>query len=325
MNQNEKSEAQIRNEEEVHRIIMERGYSSASNNKKQVKKVFGNDFPFGSIISGVIGVAIIIGGWVFLQNYIFDDNGDNNSASEEDTFVENSEELIGFHDCLGKIDTSEIALDDNEFWSKHIIRHEQAIACYGEYPSVASNSEKAELQDELDKLRENSKSAEANDTQYRNRMAEIDAEYNKAIAENQAKYEQNKAKLDAETDALFEKYDRERAERNAQYEKEKAEREAKQAKCNEFKTQYSDLNAYKAKNGNLDELWNAYQDAKAEYSSALNAYGHSNPNHSDEWIEAIWKGVQDKEATMNAAYNAWKSSDLNLSTEYNNKLKEACL
>lgn len=315
----QKNEAQMKNEKEVRRIMEERGYSPASN-KKKVRKTFGSNFSFKPFIVGFLAIGLLIGGGVLLQNNPFESR-QNNSSANENVSSKNDEELAEFQACLGSIDTSEIALDDAEFWNKHISRYEQTLFCYDNYPSIADPSEKTELQNQLAELQNNSKSAEANDATYRANMAQIDAE----LERNLAKIKEEGDAWDAELSKRVQKRQTQSDERNAQYAKEQAEREAKQAKCDAFKTEYPDIDTYKAKNGNLDELWSAYQDAKAKYNSALNAYGQSNPNHSDEWREAVWKGVKEKEATMNSAYNAWSSSNNSLSNGYNNSFREACL
>lgn len=314
-----KTEAQIKNEEEVRRIMEERGYSSASN-KKKVKKTFGNNFPFKPFIAGFLVVGLLIGGGILLQNNPFENKQDDNPINEV-AYSKSDKELAEFQACLGAIDASEIALDDMEFWSKHISRYEQAISCYDSYPSVADSSEKAELQNQLTELQNNSKSAEANNVTYRANMTQIDAE----LERNLAKIKEEGDTWDTELSKRVQERQAQSDERNAQYAKEQAEREAKQAKCDAFKAQYPDVDTYKTKNGNLDELWNTYQDAKSKYNSALNSYGQSSPNHSDEWKEAVWKGVKEKEAAMNAAYNAWNSSNTALSNGYNNSFREACL
>lgn len=314
-----KTEAQIKNEEEVRRIMEERGYSSASS-KKKVKKTFGNSFPFRPFIVGFLVIGFFVGGGILLQNKTFEDEQDDNSI-EEATSLKKNEELAEFQTCLRDIDASEIALDDVEFWNKHISRYEQMLSCYDDYPSVADPSEKTDLQNKLAEFQNNLESAEANDAAYRANMAQIDAE----LERNLAKIKEESDAWDAELLRRVQERQAQSDERSAQYAKEQAEREAKQAKCDAFKAQYPDVDTYKEKNGNLDELWNAYQDAKSKYNSALNSYGQSNPNHSDEWREAVWKGVKEKEATMNAAYDAWNSSNTTLSNGYNNGFREACL
>lgn len=320
----EKSDAQIKNEEEVQRILRERGYSSKSS-KKQVAKTFGKSFSLKPLIILVLIVAVAVGGWFFLKDSDLFKNQGSNPTDNKILSQEINQDYIDFQSCIDSIDKSEIPLDDADFWNKHITRYENTISCYEKYPSVANISEKNDIQSKLDNCIERSKQADANNEEYRRTEVENEKKYQEALARNQSEYERKTAELDAETEKKLEEYDRQRDERNAQYAKEKAEREAKQARCDSFKAQYPNVETYKAKNGNLDELWNAYQNAKSEYSSALNAYGHSNPNHSDEWREAVWNGVKEKEATMNAAYNAWSSSNTSLSSGYNNGFREACL
>lgn len=90
---NEKSEAQIRNEEEVRRILEKRGYSS-SDSKKQARKTFSEGFPFGTFIKAFLIISLLVGGWIFLQNSSFEKK--QNASFNETTPTKNNEELIGF-------------------------------------------------------------------------------------------------------------------------------------------------------------------------------------------------------------------------------------
>lgn len=249
---NNKSDAQIKNEEEVRRIMEERGYSPASN-KKKVRKTFGNNFSFKPFIAGFLAIGLLIGGGILLQNNPFENRQDNSSANENAS-SKNDEELAEFQACLGSIDTSEIALDDAEFWNKHISRYEQTLSCYDNYPSVADPSEKTELQNQLAELQNNSKSAEANDAAYRANMAQIDAE----LEQNLAKIKEEGDAWDAELLRRVQERQAQSDERNAQYAKEQATREqqsatleaqrqqeqaAKKAKCDNYKSTYGEKTA----------------------------------------------------------------------------------
>lgn len=242
-----KTEAQIRNEEEVRRIMEERGYSSISS-KKKVKKAFSNNFPFKSFIVGFLVIGFLVSGGILLQNNPFG-NEQRDSSIDEATSSKNNEELAKFQACLGAIDTSEIALDDVEFWNKHISRYEQTLSCYDNYPSVADPSEKTELQNQLAELQNNSKSAEANDATYRANMAQIDAE----LERNLAKIKEEGDTWDAELSKRVQERQTQSDERNAQYAKEQVMREqqtaaleaqrqqeqaAKKAKCDNYLATY---------------------------------------------------------------------------------------
>lgn len=319
-----KSPAQLKNEAEVRRIMEERGYSPTSS-KKKAKKSFGSSFSFLPLIVGIIIVGLLVGGgWVFLQNNPFDTQQDDNQPTDA-VVTDSGTELTDFRSCLSAVDMSEIALDDSEFWMKYIDRYEQTIACYDKYPSVADSSEKAELQNRLAELQENSKSAEANDVAYRTNMAQIDNE----LAQNLARIEEESKAWDAELEKRVQERQEQSAARNAQYAEEQAEREAKQAKCNAFKAEYPDADTFKSKNGNLDELYNNWQVAQSAYYSAADSYNSYiskyGAEHSAEYLTRLSESLDKKRAEMNAAQNAWSSSNTRLSNEYNSKYREACL
>ena len=247
-----KTEAQIRNEEEVRRIMEERGYSPASN-KKKVRNTFGSNFSFKPFIVGFLAIGLLIGGGVLLQNNPFESRQNNSSANEKAS-SKNDEELAEFQACLGAIDTSEIALDDAEFWNKHISRYEQTLSCYDNHPSVADPSKKTELQNQLAELQNSSKLAEVNDATYRANMAQIDAE----LEQNLAKIKEESDAWDAELLRRVQERQAQSDERRAQYAREQAEREqqaavieaqrqqeqeAKKAKCNDYKSRYGEKSA----------------------------------------------------------------------------------
>ena len=176
-----KSEAQIKNEEEVKRVLKERGYSS-SFNKRQVAEKFGGNFSIKSILA-VVAILIIGGavGWFFLQNNISGNDDSKKSVSNQ--------ELEGFQACLDAIDNSEISADDDNFWNKIITRYEQTISCYDKYPTVASVTEKNDLQNKLDEYREKSKQENANDIEYRESTAKSEKTYQESIINSKSEYE----------------------------------------------------------------------------------------------------------------------------------------
>ena len=245
-----KSEAQLRNEEEVKRLLNERGYSP-SLSKKQAARAF-DDFSIKPILIVLFLFLISIGvyGWLSTQNKPYKKRY---SDIQEDNYTTtyNDREYISFNSCLDSIDDSEISTDDDEFWDKLINKYEQTIACYERYPSVASLSMKNEYQNRLDEIR--AYSEESSRTE-----AENERIYQETLARNQAEYERKKAELDAETDRLFENYDKQRAERDEQYRQEQEERDrqaaaaeaqrqrqeqAAKARCDEYKATYGEKTA----------------------------------------------------------------------------------
>lgn len=314
----EKNEAQLRNEAEVKRIMAERGYSSPSH-KKKIKKTLGRNFSFKPFIIGIIIIGLIVGGWFFLQNNPFKINQDDSQFNEQAS-TDSNQEYADFYTCLGGIDTSEITLDDVDFWNKHIVRYEQTISCYDKYPSAADASEKAELEERLSELRENSQNAEANNLEYRSNMAQIDAE----LAQNLAKIKEEGDAWDAELTKRVQERQAESDARQAEYAKQQAEHKEKQARCDAFKAQYPSADDYKAKNGNLDELWNNYQAAKADYEHWIRI-AYSGTASSERYREENERTVRIKESIMNSAHDAWSSAITRLNNEYNAKYREACL
>lgn len=245
-----KTEAQIKSEEEVRRIMEERGYFPASN-KKKVEEVFGNNFPFRPFIVGFLVIGFLVSGGILLQNNPSAENKQDDNSVNEFTSSKNDKELAEFQTCLSSIDTSEITLDDVEFWNKHINRYKQTIFCYDNYPSVADSFEKVKLQDQITKLQNNSKSAEANYTTYRANIAQIDAE----LARNLAEIKKRGDAWDTELSKRVQDRQVQNDERNAQYAKEQVAREqqstaleaqrqqeqaAKKAKCDNYKSTYGE-------------------------------------------------------------------------------------
>lgn len=248
----EKNEAQLRNEAEVRRVLEERGYNSASS-KKKVKKYFNRGFSVGPFIYGSILIGIVILGFFFFKDKLFGVKP-NSDLNDDSMVVEVDSNLTAFRECLDSIDFSEIAIDDIDFWNKHISRHEQAISCYDSYPSVSDLAEKNKLQDELAELKANSEKAEANDINYRMSMAQIDAE----LAENLARIREESAKWDQElsrstqerqarSEELEAEYARQQQLREQQTAAAEAERQRQEqvakAKCDEYKAMYGEKTA----------------------------------------------------------------------------------
>lgn len=319
----EKSEAQLRNEAEVKRILEERGYSSTSS-KKATEKALSDGFSFKKFLIGFIVMALLIGGggWAYFQFFAHKDNSEPEETASIKHYYDDEDDadFVGFENCLNAVDKSEVSLDDPEFWNKYISRYESMISCYNQYPGIGSDYDKNKLQETLSQYQDSRDQVIANEVEYQARMAQIDAELEQSLAEIKAKSEA----WDAELAQRVQEQEAESNAMHAQWEAERQAREEKEAKCNAFESEYPDVETYKSKNGNLDELWNNYKEAESEYLSALNAYGHSNPNHSDEWREAIWKGVEAKEKAYNAAHNAWSSTNANLSSRYFAEHQQIC-
>ena len=339
-----KTEAQIRNEEEVRRIMEERGYSPASN-KKKVRKTFGNNFPFKPFISGFLIIGFLITGGIILQNNPLNNNNneqDSNSIGENTPSV-SDRELEEFQACLGSIDTSEINLDDVEFWNKHISRYEQILSCYDNYPSVANPSKKAQIQNQLTELQNNSKAAEANETAYQEKIAQINAEYQASMAQIDAELEQNLAKIKEEGDAWDAELLRRVQERQAQREaidadnkkkqdeydaqqkaKKEAEEQAKQEKIARCATYVGKTKEELADNdSDVKNAKNIYNNASSAYNKAFNNYKAA-LNVSNQSLRNTRKAAMDEaKSTMDTAqsnYNNIRNSKLS----YYSRILSSC-
>ena len=269
-----KSEAQIRNEEEVKRILKERGYNSTLS-KKQVSRTFGSGLTIAPFIAVVSVIAIVISGWFLLQNIlpeISQDKIETSNTSYSDS--ELGQEYMNFSSCLSSIDSSEISLDDADFWNKYIERYEQTISCYDKYPSVASSTEKIDLQNKLSEFKENSKKAEANDAEYKANIAKIDAELEKNLAKVKEESDawekelqrrtQERQKQRAELDAEYSRQQEERERRAAEAEAQRQQQEqAAQAKCDDYISKYGDKTAQE-----IAEADSEVKRAKYDWTSA---------------------------------------------------------
>lgn len=247
----EKSEAQLKNEEEVRRILEQRGYSSAKS-KKIVKKSFGRSFSLAPIIIVILISGLAVCGWFYLKSNPF--NIEKHKSTDDNESSAANTDQMDFYHCLDSAYSLEISMDDPDFWNKYITRYEQAISCYDKYPSVANVTEKTNLQDKLSKLRENAEKSEANDAEYRANIAQIDAElednlarikkeseeWDQEVLRRKQEREQQRAELDAEYEKQRQKREQQEAEAEAQ--KQQQEQEAKE-KCDNYKLTYGEMTA----------------------------------------------------------------------------------
>ena len=247
----EKSEAQLKNEEEVRRVLEQRGYSSSSS-KKKIKESFGRSFSLAPIFIVILITGLAVCGWFYLKSNPF--NIEKHKSIDDNKSSAVNTDQMDFYHCLDSAYSSEISMNDADFWNKYIERYEQAISCYDKYPTVASTTEKSNLQDKLSQFRENAKKAEANDTEYRANIAQIDAEledniarikkeseeWDQEVLRRKQEREQQRAELDAEYEKQRQKREQQEAEAEAQ--KQRQEQEVKE-KCDNYKLTYREMTA----------------------------------------------------------------------------------
>ncbi len=248
----DKSEAQLRNEEEVRRLLKERGYSSFDYKKtppKTKKKI-----SLKPLITVLAIIALGTGGYALYQYLASTPPLVDDSRKQTAQTVPNKYQS-DFQACLDAIDMTAISVDDANYWDKNISRYKQFIACYDKYPAIASQTEKADLEKRLADYQKYASQSKTNEAEARRSLAESEKKYQETIAKNQAEYQKKKAELDAEAKAKTEEYAKQRSEREAQYEQERQEREqktaaaeaqkqaeeaAKKQACDNYKATYGD-------------------------------------------------------------------------------------
>ena len=137
----EKSEAQLRNEEEVRRILESRGYASIPDEKPASR-----GFSLRPLIAILFIALLGIGGWLYLQTNPF--SGGQN-ASTDNSRLAKYEEYYTLQSCLKAADVSNVEIDDPEFWDKYIAYYEKSIACYNQSSKYSDSSSKAELEQKV--------------------------------------------------------------------------------------------------------------------------------------------------------------------------------
>ena len=319
--------AQAKNKEAVRRRMAELGYDNSKpyKNKKNhdgVKKIV-------KAVRIVVVVALVGGGvWLYLQNS--QDQNTDSLASQNTTVSHDGEDIYALQSCLGSIDNSEIAIDDPDFWQKHINWYESTLSCYNEHPGAADSSEKSELEAKLAELREIVTSGSANDdATYRQNYADSEAAYQRKLAENQAEYERKKAELNAETQKKFEQYDRERAARDAEYEKQNAERAAQQAACDSFNSTYPDMNTYLSADAELARLEASLNAAREEYRHASSAWSgaidyYSRRGGSTRDMDYWQQRTSEAQQAMNSANSAYNNRASYLRSQFTAARRAAC-
>lgn len=338
----EKSEAQLKNEAEVKRILAERGYSSA-NNKKKVNKAFGRSFSLKPFFIGLFLIAIIIYGALLLRDNPFFDNGQSRQSNIA-TNVTIDQEYSDFQACLGSINNSDISIDDSEFWQKYIARYEQTIACYDRYSSVASSIEKSNLQEKLAEFRQNSAQAELNNEEYRRAVAESEREYQESIAKSQAEYERRKVEIDAESIKKSEERSAQRAELERQIAETEAEIERQRqqitasearrqqeeqntkAKCDNYLAIYGDRTAAELaeEDPEVRSAKNVLNQKSKAYTSAYNSLYKSNVVLTESQRAPLREKYNSAKAELDSAEYSYKTL-LNQKTTYYSNLKyNAC-
>lgn len=244
-------------EDEVARIMSERGYNSEKYIKDMQKEwaIGVLKIPFMVLI---IGISILMVYFVVYPKIT--KNGKAEKTSDDNSY-EYSKEYVEYQSCMSQIDTSDISYDDSEFWEKYVRRYESINSCYEKYPTIVSLNERKEVEDKIAQYKERANSSNAADLEYRKTEAEIERKYQETIAKNnekykkqaeeyekefQRKYQERQAeaeRLQKESEETTARIKAQEVARKAEEERQQREKEELARKCDEFKATYGDKTA----------------------------------------------------------------------------------
>ena len=142
----EKTDAQQRNEDEVRRIMRERGFETASESKLKKKR---RDFDF-SIIGKVLAAIVVISGLSFgvfaLIKAPKNDEVVKDMSDNEDT--PQNADYAGLAVCLNAAYT-DIEAGDPQFYPKLIASYKAQLDCHNQYPTPDNESEISDIKQRL--------------------------------------------------------------------------------------------------------------------------------------------------------------------------------
>ena len=145
----EKTDVQQRNEDEVRRIMRERGFETASESKPKKKR---RDFDFG-IIGKVLATIVIVGGLSFgvfaLINTPKNDEPAKD-ASDDNNAAQNAD-YAGLAACLNAAYT-DVEAGDPQFYSKLIASYKAQLDCHSRYPTPDNESEISDIKQRLNSV-----------------------------------------------------------------------------------------------------------------------------------------------------------------------------
>ncbi len=153
----EKSEAQRRNENEVRRIMEQRGYDTAAH-KKQQKNIFRDHLVIPKIIIGILLIGGVACGVFFVFSNIENSKNSGDLHTDKDASKDISNDMTAgtdadngsFFQCYDAIEEKNIDINDAAFWDKTISYYKAIINCYDMYPdSAVSFGSKEKIEQDL--------------------------------------------------------------------------------------------------------------------------------------------------------------------------------
>ena len=266
----EKTDAQQRNEDEVHRIMRERGFETASESKSKKKR---RDFDF-SIIGKVLAAIVVIGGLSFgvfaLINAPKNDEVVKDTSDSEDT--PQNADYAGLAICLNATYT-DVEAGDPQFYPKLIASYKAQLDCHSQYPTPDNESEISDIKQRLSNVEIAAKDAGVS-------QADIDSAYG-PISQQTATNQSANINATQNTDSDYSTPDCSAEEREVEIRKTLMVREEQQYNSvfNSRKS-YSELAdqagdnltqadiLYAEQKARIDAAWQTYLDAQAAYNTA---------------------------------------------------------
>ena len=266
----EKTDAQQRNEDEVRRIMRERGFETASESKPKKKR---RDFDF-SIIGKVLAAIVVISGLSFgvfalikapKNDEVVKDTSDNEDAPQNADYA-------GLAVCLNAAYT-DVEAGDPQFYPKLIASYKAQLDCHSQYPTPDNESEISDIKQRLSNVEIAAKDAGVS-------QADIESAYS-SISQQTTTNQSTNVNTTQYTGSNYSAPDCSAEEREVEIRKTLMVREEQQYNSifNSRKS-YSELAdqagdnltqaniLYAEQKARIDAAWQTYLDAQAAYNTA---------------------------------------------------------
>ena len=266
----EKTDAQQRNEDEVRRIMRERGFETASESKPKKKR---RDFDF-SIIGKALAAIVVIGGLSFgvfaFINAPKNDEVVKDTSDNEDT--PQNANYAGLAVCLDAAYT-DVEAGDPQFYPKLIASYKAQLDCHNQYPTPDNESEISDIKQRLSNVEIAAKDAGVS-------QADIESAYS-SISQQTTTNQSTDVNTTQNTGSNYSAPDCSAEEREVEIRKTLMVREEQQYNSifNSRKS-YSELAdqagdnltqaniLYAEQKARIDAAWQTYLDAQAAYNTA---------------------------------------------------------
>ena len=266
----EKTDAQQRNEDEVRRIMRERGFETALESKPKKKR---RDFDF-SIIGKVLAAIVVISGLSFgvfaLIKAPKNDEVVKDTSDNEDT--PQNVDYAGLAVCLNAAYT-DIEAGDPQFYPKLIASYKAQLDCHNQYPTPDNESEISDIKQRLSNVEIAAKDAGVS-------QADIESAYS-SISQQTTTNQSTDVNTTQNTGSNYSAPDCSAEEREVEIRKTLMVREEQQYNSifNSRKS-YSELAdqagdnltqaniLYAEQKARIDAAWQTYLDAQAAYNTA---------------------------------------------------------